>query len=166
MTQNTHTSQEFAQILQIDAQHWETLLSTSGGKLELSKCFFYLMYWRFMENGMPQLTPKDQLPHTLMLHQGNDIAPTEILQKDCSKLHRTLGVMKAPNCSQTGELQRLDKKCSKHATAILSNSVTTSDAILAYKIYQLTSVGYSLGTTYITKKQFEKIQGKAVIALS
>jgi hypothetical protein len=107
------------------------------------------MQWIFTESGMPQLTPKDQLPQTLILHQGNDIAPTEILQKDCSEPHSTLGVTDTPNRSQTGELQRLDKKCSEHATAILSNSVTTSDAVLAYKIYHLTSVVYSLDTTCI-----------------
>jgi hypothetical protein len=34
--------------------------------------------------------------------------------------------MKTPNQSQTGEIVRLTKKSNKHATAILSNSVTHS----------------------------------------
>jgi 23S rRNA pseudoU1915 N3-methylase RlmH len=63
------TSRELAQVLQTDAQHWEKLLFTSGGKLELSKCFFYIMYWKFTEDGMPFLTPKSELSHKLMLQQ-------------------------------------------------------------------------------------------------
>jgi hypothetical protein len=106
-----YTSSELAQVLQIDAQHWEKLLFTSGGKLELTKCFFYIMYWQFSEDGLPQLTNKVQLPHKLLLKQGNDTEPTEIDQKDCPEAHKTLGVMKAPNRSQTGEIQKLKKKC-------------------------------------------------------
>jgi hypothetical protein len=78
-----YTTTELAQVLQTDAQHWEKLLFTSGGKLELSKCFFYIMYWTFSEDGIPRLTPESNIPHKLMLHQGNDNEPTKIEQKDC-----------------------------------------------------------------------------------
>jgi hypothetical protein len=164
-TENNLMSRELAQVLQTDAQHREKLLLTSGGKLEfISKCFFYIMYWKFTEDGMPILTSKTEWPHKLMLHQGNDSKPTEIEQKDCTEPHKTLGVMKSPDRSQSGELQRLKKKCAAHATAILSNLVTHTDAALAYRVYPLTSISYFLGTTYIKQTHFEKIQGKAVSA--
>jgi hypothetical protein len=38
------------------SQTWERLLFSSGGALELSKCFYYLMYWKW-EKGLPSLTP-------------------------------------------------------------------------------------------------------------
>jgi hypothetical protein len=163
-TKQPKTLLQLTQLLQTDAQHWEKLLFTSGGKLELTKCFFYMLYWKFDEDGMPTLTPKAEIPHKLMLYQGNETEQTEIEQKDCSEAHKTLGVMKAPNRSQVGQIQKLKAKCDEHATAILSNSVTNSDALLAYRVYHMTSVGYSLGTTYITQKQFATIQGKAVSA--
>jgi hypothetical protein len=100
-----YTSRKLAQILQIDAQHWEKLLYISGGKLELTKCFFYVLHWQFAAEGAPSLTPKMQLPHKLFLTQGNDREPTKIDQEDCSKPHKTLGVMKAPNRLQAGKLQ-------------------------------------------------------------
>jgi hypothetical protein len=56
---------KLAAILQQDAQHWEKLLFTSGGKLELSKCFFYLMHWKFSSDGTPSLTRKSDLPDSL-----------------------------------------------------------------------------------------------------
>ena len=67
-------------VLQADAQHWEKLVSNSGDKLELSKCFFYLLYWQFSDDGVPTLTPKAQIPHRLMLTQGDDRQATEIEQ--------------------------------------------------------------------------------------
>jgi hypothetical protein len=70
--------QELTTTLQIDTQHWEKLLFTSGGKLELTKCFFYLMYWQFSDDGIPSLIPKESLAYKLMLHQGNATQPTEI----------------------------------------------------------------------------------------
>jgi hypothetical protein len=72
--------------------------------------------------------------------------------------------MKAPNRSQNGEIHRLQTKCNAHAQAILSNSVTSSDSTIAYRVYHLTSIGYSLSTTYITNKALTKIQGRAVSA--
>jgi hypothetical protein len=156
-----HLTATIVDILQIGAQHWEKLLFTSGGKLELSKCFLYIMHWKFSSEGIPSLTSKDELPHQLLLHQGNDRVPTEILQKDCGDSHKTLGVMKAPNRSQASKIARLHLKCNIHAKAILSNGVTQSDAPIAYKVYHLTSVGYSLGTiTYIQRQNLKKCKAE------
>jgi hypothetical protein len=60
--------QELTTTLQTDAQHWEKLLFTSGRKLELTKCFFYLMYWKFSDDGIPSLISKESLTYKLMLH--------------------------------------------------------------------------------------------------
>jgi hypothetical protein len=58
-TGNPQNLTELANNLQADAQHWEKLLFTSGGKLELSKCFFYnIMHWEFTDDGIPKLTKK------------------------------------------------------------------------------------------------------------
>jgi hypothetical protein len=76
---------ELATTLQIDAQHREKLLFTSGRKLELSKCIFYITHWEFTEDGLPQLTPKSDIPHKFLTHQENDTEPTEIVQNNCNK---------------------------------------------------------------------------------
>jgi hypothetical protein len=72
--------------------------------------------------------------------------------------------MKAPNCSQYGEIQRLTKKFDQHEVSILSNSVSDFDSQCAYQVYHLSSIGYSLGTTYITEAACHRIQGRAVSA--
>jgi hypothetical protein len=72
--------------------------------------------------------------------------------------------MKAPNRFQTGEIQKLKKKCKQHDVAILSNSVTSTDVSLAYHVYYLWSMGYSLGTIYIHKTEFHSIKSQAISA--
>jgi hypothetical protein len=36
-----------------DMTTWKDLLETSGGKLELKKCFYYILSWRFDGKGNP-----------------------------------------------------------------------------------------------------------------
>jgi hypothetical protein len=81
-TGEAYSIKRMIQVLQTDARHWEKLLFTSGGKLELSKCFFYLLYWQFTSDSIPHLTPKTQIPHRLMLTQRNETELKEIQQKD------------------------------------------------------------------------------------
>lgn len=49
---NNHNISELARQLQEDSEIWANLLAASGGKLELDKCFYYLLTWTFDENGI------------------------------------------------------------------------------------------------------------------
>jgi hypothetical protein len=40
-------------VKQSDMQLWASLLEAMGGKLELSKCFYYILSWKFDHNGKP-----------------------------------------------------------------------------------------------------------------
>jgi hypothetical protein len=68
--------------------------------------------------------------------------------------------MKSPDRSQTSELQHLKQKCDAHAKAILSHPVTRTDAPLAYRVYHLTSIGYSSGTKYIIKTKLNRYKAE------
>ena len=50
-----------AQQLQDDARIWEKLLAATGGKLEFTKCFYYILQWKFDEEGTPSHTTKQEL---------------------------------------------------------------------------------------------------------
>jgi hypothetical protein len=49
------TAQTIALQLQQDACIWERLLAATGGKQELTKCFYYIPQWKFDE---PKQTKK------------------------------------------------------------------------------------------------------------
>jgi hypothetical protein len=46
---------ELIAIAQASAQIWEWILFSSGSALELKKCFWYLIYWQWV-NDHPQMT--------------------------------------------------------------------------------------------------------------
>jgi hypothetical protein len=48
------TLPELSQRLEDMSQTWEKLLFCSGGSLEPSKCFYYLIYWKWVK-GLPQM---------------------------------------------------------------------------------------------------------------
>ena len=65
--QRTHSnSQELCQLLQHAAQSWEHLLSTSGGKLNPSKCILYILQWLFQPDRTSKVdnTSAFQIPFT------------------------------------------------------------------------------------------------------
>ena len=43
------------QDTQQTAQWWEQLLHATGGKLQLTKCFYYPMIWQYDAEGVPLL---------------------------------------------------------------------------------------------------------------
>jgi hypothetical protein len=47
-------------LLQQDAQFWEKLLYTTGGKLEIPKCVFTIFRWEYDNLGRPYLSPSNK----------------------------------------------------------------------------------------------------------
>jgi hypothetical protein len=61
-------------LMQSKAQIWEQLLYSSGGALELSKCFWYLMYWECQRQAKS---------HSKCSYAGDDCSHAG----PCSQLH-------------------------------------------------------------------------------
>lgn len=56
------TQTEVINNIQHDSQTWERCLYTSGGKLKLPKCNYYMMMWEFNNKGKANLIPKKGYP--------------------------------------------------------------------------------------------------------
>ena len=56
------TTTELTRKLEHMSQTWEKLLFSSGGALELSKCFYYIIYWKWVE-GLPQMMTNSEMDH-------------------------------------------------------------------------------------------------------
>jgi hypothetical protein len=85
------------QQLQEDAKIWERLLAATGGKLELSKCFYYILTWEFKDEGTPRHTSKQELEEQgvqITNTEADKDQPTVIKHLDCNTAHQTLGVYK------------------------------------------------------------------------
>ena len=76
-----------------DTQLWHDLLWTSGGKLVLQKCGFYLIFYDFDKDGVPSMRKIGDLVITLENEKGEDI---EIRTKKIDETSKNLGHWKEP----------------------------------------------------------------------
>jgi hypothetical protein len=94
-----------------DWQNWECLLHTSGGALELSKCFYYLLSWKWDKWGspIPQTIKEQNLPPTkITMSATNEIITLQ--QKEVQDSHKTLGTYK---CIFGSEIEQYTKLLEK-----------------------------------------------------
>ena len=81
-------------IMQNDALTWHNLLSTSGGKLALHKCLYYVLSWKWCNGNAEPLPPNNILPKIML--PASDTTNVPIQHLPCDIAHRTLGQMKSP----------------------------------------------------------------------
>jgi hypothetical protein len=74
--------------LQKLAQEWEHLLYSTGGALNLQKCFWFLMSWRW-EQGKTKLHTQLSLPGQLTMTSGSDPTPAIITRIEPTDTFRT-----------------------------------------------------------------------------
>jgi hypothetical protein len=112
-TNKIPTAHSIAQQLESDASIWEQLLSATGGKLELTKCFYYILQWVFDSEGVLSHMSKQDLEDSgvkLQIHENGKDQPTEIKHLDCDEAHCTLGVYKTITGNQKEQKIKLVRK--------------------------------------------------------
>jgi hypothetical protein len=114
------TLQELLEKMKDDAQLWHDLLWCSGGKFELSKCGYHVIYYDFDDSGIPQMrhSPGDSI--TLTNDQG-DLIP--IHSKNIYQTRINIGHAKGPGDTGKTEFGRTLKKASIIGDAIQLLSV-------------------------------------------
>ena len=113
---NNEDPNTLAHALQQDASAWNALLAATGGKLELSKCFFYILHWTFDEEGNPHPMTKTELEAhgvSISIKETGQESATTIKHLDCKTAHRTLGLYKSPTGDQTEQLEKIQEKSKK-----------------------------------------------------
>ena len=159
------TIEEIAQRLQVAAQWWEQLLHATGGQLELPKCFYYLLHWRFDAEGRARLATPDEMDLQISIRQSADNTEIDITQRCCQTSHKTLGVHENPAGIYTTEYQHLISKSLNMAQRVSAQSITRSEAWTAYRSIYLPSIQYSLSSSSFTRQDLAKIQSRPIHAL-
>jgi hypothetical protein len=72
-------------------QWWEQLLFATGGKLELTKCFLYMQFWVYDQEGYSRALTPDEFPRKVIIKDSETGEPIELEVRNCSKSHKTLG---------------------------------------------------------------------------
>jgi hypothetical protein len=143
--------------------HWNRLLHATGHSMELGKCACYLSIWDFQEDGYAYTIPPEEHGQDIFVHNIHGQLE-KIPQLESTVAQRILGVMKNPMGDQQAEIHRLKTKSDEFAIRINSNALTRADAKLAYEVFYLPAMRYSLNITSINQMDMETIQTKATLA--
>jgi hypothetical protein len=117
--------------LQHDMIAWKELLEASGGKLELTKCFYYILTWRFDNRGNPIPTTiaeqRENAPQISVPDSLTNIATT-ITQKEITEAHKTLGCYKCIIRNEAAEIEYLKTRSNQLANMIKNYGLTHKQA--------------------------------------
>ena len=147
--QGKNTLHQVVAAMQHDAQLWNDLLHVSGGKLEFSKCLYYIVSW-YWENGKGTITPATTLGLDLIHLHDEHGNITVVAHRDCTKAHKTLGHMKTPTGIETEELDRLRDKSNTWTNAIRYALLTRTKAHSSFWHIWLPSLIYGLVSTNLS----------------
>jgi hypothetical protein len=141
------------------AQLWTQLLSTTRGKLELQKCFSYLVSWLFDNEGVARMATPLEIPMNITLRDSETNQSFNISQKAPYESHKTLGVMECPNGEYKEEFQRLMTKAKGFAQILATSKLSRQEAKTLYFTTFVSSMNYSGAIGTLTLEQTEQIQG-------
>jgi hypothetical protein len=148
-------SMTLAEQLQKDARKWEQLLSATGGKLELTKCFSYILQWEFDSEGNPTHLSKENLSSNgveITIKEPDSNQLTEIKHLDCNTAHRTLGLYKALTGDQKEQIKQTKTKSEIISRAVSAAHFTRKQAKTAWHAIYITGVTYPFVATYMEER--------------
>ena len=146
---------------QESAQIWEQILYSSGGALELRKCFWYLMHWQWVK-GQPQLVTKLETPGMIALTSGWVPVYTVIPREEVWVACCTLRVRPAPDGNYRKEGAFLLNKANQYASCLSVSNLSEMDMFIFHCSTYVPSVTYSLPLTMFTPTELNKIQRKVI----
>jgi hypothetical protein len=150
--------------LQNNGTWWAGLLESSGGKLELEKCFYYLLKWKWNKNGdpEPELITKQSTNNTTedISLTENNANTVQLHQKEIYTSHKTLGTMKNMTGDESAHIKFMTEKSNKFEVATKHSQFNRRQSRMAYNSCYIPALLYSLTVVSITEKQTNEIQQK------
>jgi hypothetical protein len=128
-------AKEIITKMETAAQWSEQLLYSIVGELELSKCFYYIIHWKFNNNGIARMAKNDELARTIQITQSRDNNPVTIECKESNTAHKTLGIMANPSMDPTAKLQRLMDKARHFKHQILQGTTGRYATMPSLKVH-------------------------------
>ena len=112
------------QKARINAIQWSNLIHAKGRELELAKCSYHVMYWKFSTRGAPVLS-----------NVQSEIRPIEVPDRDTnhnqtleylspSVAHKILGHYKEPTGIQKMQFRQLKAKSDSITASLWSTPLT------------------------------------------
>jgi hypothetical protein len=139
-----------------------TVTKCIRGKLELSKCFYYIVYWVYDKEGIPSMGDPKDIQSQIDIIDGETNLTVNIESKSSYESHKTLGVMECPSGIYKDEFNRLLKKSKGFAQRLATTMISRQATRVLYQSMYLPSMAYSLAIGTFNIEQCNKIQGGTV----
>jgi hypothetical protein len=148
--------------LQSDGHLWAGLLSASGGQLEWSKCFYYLLTWHWDKYGnpTPQSIEQQNLGNTTINLAAPGQPPQFIHQRNISESHKTLGTHKNISGDESVHIQSLRTKSDDMIAALGAGHLNRRQTKIAYNSNYIPSMIYSTPAMCIGEEDMYRITQK------
>ena len=157
--------QQVVDALQHDMCAWATLLEASGGLLEISKCFYYILAWKFSDEGDALPMTLEEIKHItnpITIYDSNTKINTNITLKCVTESHRTLGAHKTMIGCEKMQQEVLQEKSDAFAAIVKSSSLSRRQARVAYTSLYMPAITYCLPAVNLSEEILTQIQCKAV----
>jgi len=151
--------------MQQDAQTWNDLLWCSGGKLELPKCSYHVLRFKFAPNGKP--TPDLTIPDKILqIRDAENGHLIPIPAKQADNPHKTLGHWKSPvSNNNPTQLKALATKAKQTTMLIATGAFSRHGAELAYNGVYLSSLKYVLPQCFFSHNVLAKTEAQTASTL-
>lgn len=154
--QSYRTQQEVVQNLVTLAQEWEQLLYSTGGALNLQKCFWFTLSWRWSK-GKAVLETQETSPASFHMTSGGQQETTLIPRIEPTTSFRTLGVYLTPTGSSKGSMITLQEGAIQYAATITGTHLSRQEALTSYVQYILPKLRYQPPLLALTKAECQKL---------
>jgi hypothetical protein len=150
--------------LQDDGKLWSGLLADSGGNLELTKCFFYILSWHWdrFRNPSPQTIQQQNCTQTTINLSSDENTPQLISQRDILESHKTLGAYKTICGDETDHINYLLGKSDDLISLLGTGQLNRRQARIAYNSNYIPAMLYSIPAMGINESALYKVTQKAV----
>ena len=143
---------EVLQAMQSVLTHWDGLLQTTGGALEMTKSYWYLIDYAFCQ-GRWVYCPPSATPGNLSLHNDATGLAEPITRLHVGEARKALGIFSCPRGTMKAEKEYLRSKAKIWAHSFQSIPPGSSDAWYCLTSMIMKTIKYPLVTTSFTRKE-------------
>lgn len=118
MIRNSQQTTTTIELLANNLQHWEQLLFTAGGKLELSKCCYVNFTWKFDDDDRATMISQENNA-TIEIQDSQTKEMQQISAINVTTPYKLLGVHMSLDGDDDAQLKAIQEKCDKITMAFL-----------------------------------------------
>jgi len=147
------------------ALEWKKLLFSTGGALNLEKCFWFLLSWKW-NKGRVRMNTEETAPGSLKMTLENGITRVLVKRVEPTLAYRTLGVHITPSHCSEGAISVLMESALQYCSLLTSSKLSRQEALTSYVQYLLPKLPHQPPLLCLTRQECDKVLSPVLRAVS